>query len=759
MKNTINESTTADVLSESFIDGEIQSNVDFDNLDEIVYNSSSSFDISEIADILLDNIQEYVFITDSISKNIVYLNKPLSDALGLTGAFVGTCHSLIKGCNKQCAECNANHAIDKSFYVTSLVETKLKDQYTIKSRTINLYDCTYNINIAIQKNNELYQDRLTGKPVFNIDEIIEPYTRIYIQNIKNPDIQVYRYLECFGLDTDASFCALYEYKKDEQKHSFLDLEEEVTETNSKSQASNFRRSQLWANPKFRMIATFEEISEQLLDKSITQMLPCIYDTDEKHKLFSLPLFNDDIFIGCIFLYNPNLDRLSKYQNSLQILGNLFSSALSHRKMHSELTMISNQDTLTNLKNRQSLLNDVNILSVNSDIGIIFLNVNGLKQINSNLGLKNGDTILLKTASLLKQLLHNSPYIYRIGGDEFLGIITNIKEHDFLMLSDMIKAFMSSDKGFSVSVGSYWTKFGINIQKAINNAETDMYAEKKKFYRNLGSAEIKVEDPRYRSQNDSLLNIIEPDRIKELVDNGAFKILYQPKYAIQGEQAQIAGAEALVRLVINGATVPPDDFIPALESAHYTHLIDYHVFDAICKKMREQLDQGKKILPVSCNFSRHTIVRPEFSSKLKQIMDHYHLSYDLIPLEVSEHTSTQRHQELVAVTKFLQAEGFKISIDDFGTAHANIYTLADLSVNEVKFDKKLIDNLGNKDNYKLTTILSVLITMCKKLGIQTTAEGVEQKIQNDILKELGCDEIQGYYYSKPISCDEYYDKVI
>ena len=101
----------------------------------------------------------------------------------------------------------------------------------------------------------------------------------------------------------------------------------------------------------------------------------------------------------------------------------------------------------------------------------------------------------------------------------------------------------------------------------------------------------------------------------------------------------------------------------------------------------------------------------------------------------------------------------MSNDDFGTAHANIYTLADLSVNEVKFDKKLIDNLGNKDNYKLTTILSVLITMCKKLGIQTTAEGVEQKIQNDILKELGCDEIQGYYYSKPISCEEYYDKVM
>ena len=384
-----------------------------------------------------------------------------------------------------------------------------------------------------------------------------------------------------------------------------------------------------------------------------------------------------------------------------------------------------------------------------------MNVNGLKQINSTLGINEGDAILVKTASLLKQLLHNSEYIYRIGGDEFVGIKTCISEHEFSIVSDMLKAFMTNEKGFSVSVGSQWIHSGMSIMSALNKAEADMYSEKKNYYRSHSGENVAE---RYRSENDKLLNIIEPARIQQLIDDGCFKVFYQPKFKIQGEKAEIGGAEALVRLFINGSVVPPDDFIPALEAAHYTHIIDYYVFECICKRMKERLDKGKKIVPISCNFSRHTIVRPEFKTKLKAIMDNYNIGYEMIPLEVSEHTNTNKHKELVEVTEKLSSEGFNISIDDFGTAHANIYTLADLSVSEVKFDKKLIDNIASEDNEKITTILSVLITMCKKLGIKTIAEGVEDKEQNDILKSLGCDEIQGYYYSKPIKDDEFYGKL-
>lgn len=132
----------------------------------------------------------------------------------------------------------------------------------------------------------------------------------------------------------------------------------------------------------------------------------------------------------MFFKSPDEKVLKALQPALNTISILMSSSLTHRIMHAELTNITNIDPLTKLKNRNSLLSEVNTLSVNYNIGVIYLNVNGLKQINSKMGVKTGDTILVKTASLLKQLLHDSEYIYRISGDEFVGIYPNIEEHDF-----------------------------------------------------------------------------------------------------------------------------------------------------------------------------------------------------------------------------------------------------------------------------------------------------------------------------------------
>lgn len=762
-----NDTTTADILSESYLDGEIQSSLDFDNLDDVVYNSSSSFDISEIADLLLDNIDQYVFITDATTKNIVYLNKPLSEALGVDGCFVGTCHELIRGCKSPCKECNCNHSIGDNFYVTSLVESKLKNGYVIKSKNIELYNRTYTINVALLDNKfpsvKKDEQQNTSSDQANLNDIIAPFTEIYTRNIKDPDVQLYRFIENLGKLTDSNFCCIYEQTKlsmdvknvsesDDSLSSDFPLNNDSDKL--KSVQTKFHRSHLWISDAFKHNQDSVQLPDEILKKAEEEQ--DIFDFKVGDATFyCFPLISDENYLGAVFLKSPDENRFKGLVPALKTISILMSSSLTHRILHAELTNITNIDPLTKLKNRNSLLSEANILSVSQDIGVIYLNVNSLKQINSKMGMKAGDAILVKTASLLKQLLHDSEYIYRIGGDEFVGIYPNIDEHDFLMVSDMLKAFMTSDKGFSVSVGTSWVKSGVLIQSAINLAESDMYSEKKKYYRVHPGNE---NNSRYRSENDSLLTIIEPAKIQKLIKDGCFKVMYQPKFRIQGETAEIAGAEALVRLIINDTVIPPDDFIPALESAHYTHLIDYFVFETICRRMRERLDLHQKILPVSCNFSRHTIVRPEFKSKLKEIMNKYHLTYEMIPLEVSEHTNTIRHKELVEVTDELSKEGFNISIDDFGTAHANIYSLADLAVSEVKFDKKLIDNIAKRNNEKITTILSVLITMCKKLGIKTIAEGVEDKEQSQILKDLGCDEIQGYFYSKPIRDEDYYKKL-
>lgn len=742
------DGSTADVLLNDLNDlndiDSLKSDLGFDNLDEVVYNSSSSFDISEIADLLLDNIDEFVFITDAASKNIVYINKPLAETLGLNQPFVGTCYSIIKGRNEPCTDCKSIYSKDDKFHINSLVDCALKDDFIIKSRNINLYDRSYIINVAIQKN--IKHSTVELNTTFN--DIIAPYTIIFSKNIHNPDILLYRFLEQLGSSIEAQSVFMYEHVQTSEDH-----QKNITDDPSLEECkANLSKILLWTSQKKEYDVAHQNVPSNILESILTEQLVKNYSTDNDCYT-ALPVQLDENLLGAVIIKNADSDKLKNLTACFKTIINLMASALHNRVMHAEITNYSNLDPLTKLKNRKCLITDITSLSVAKRLGVIFINVNGLKQINNSSGIDKGDTILKKTASLLKQLLHQSEYIYRLGGDEFIGIYPDIDEHEFILLSDMIKAFMSSDKGFSASVGTSWISSGMTIQNAINNAESDMYTEKKKYYRIS-----KNENERYRVQNDLIFDILEPARIQELISHNCFKVLYQPKFKIQGDIAKISGAEALVRLIINDKVIPPDDFIPTLESAHYTHLIDYFVFETICKHMRERLDKGMKILPVSCNFSRHSIIRPEFKTKLKEILKKYDIAPSYIPLEVSEHSSTDHHKELVEVTKKLSKEGFNISIDDFGTAHANIYTLADLTVSEIKFDKKLIDNLGKGDDEKLTTILGVLITMCKKLGIKTIAEGVEDVMQNEILKALGCDEIQGYYYSKPIVEDDYYSKI-
>ncbi len=742
------DGSTADVLLNDLNDFKdiesLKSDLGFDNLDEVVYNSSSSFDISEIADLLLDNIDEFVFITDAASKNIVYINKPLNEALGLKQPFVGTCYSIIKGKDEPCKECKSICSKDDKFHINTLVECALKDDFIIKSRNINIYDRTYIINVAIQK--KLKHSVIDLDTTFN--DVIAPYTVIFSKNIQNPDILLYRFLEHLGSSIDANAVFMYEHVQLSDEH----VKNRSNINQSDTIKSKLTKVLLWTCQKKEYDVAHQNVPVNILDSILTEQIVKNY-THENASYFALPVLLDEKILGAVIIKNANENRIKTLTPCFKTIINLMASALHNRIMQAEITNYSNLDPLTKLKNRKCLITDIPSLSVAKKLGVIFINVNGLKNINNTSGIDKGDTILKKTASLLKQLLHHSEYIYRLGGDEFIGIYPDIDEHEFILLSDMIKAFMSSDKGFSASVGTSWINSGMTIQNAINKAESDMYKEKKKYYRIS-----KSENERYRIQNDLIFDILEPAKIQELIAQDCFKVLYQPKFKIQGDVAQIAGAEALVRLIINDKVIPPDDFIPALESAHYTHLIDYFVFETICKQMRERLDKGEKILPVSCNFSRHSIIRPEFKTKLKEILNKYDITPNYIPLEVSEHSSTEHHKELVEVTEKLSKEGFNISIDDFGTAHANIYTLADLTVSEIKFDKKLIDNLGKGDDEKLTTILGVLITMCKKLGIKTIAEGVEDVVQKEILKSLGCDEIQGYYYSKPIVEDDYYSKL-
>ncbi|MGN0902345.1 MAG: hypothetical protein ACI4M9_03595, partial [Succinivibrio sp.] len=357
MKSKNNEATTADVLSEHNISGDdLNSSFDFESLDDIVYNSSSSFDISEIADLLLDNIDEYVFITDSVSKNIVYINRPLSDAIGVKLPFVGTCYSLLRGRDTPCPECSAVHAVDDNFHVTSLIECTFNNNYVIKSKNIEIYSRTYTINVALKKNENLSNDISDISNKLSDTNLIIPFTNIFTSNIKNPDVQVYRYVECIGFVNHADYVCLYEFARN------------TREAHSEHTAStDLVRSHIWCSDSTKKDSDEISIPDAIV-KSVTGLRSFSELNYENSCYCVIPLEIGDSYLGCIIMRNPDRECLEQFKKFVKTISGFVSSALSQRRMYAQLSTLSNIDELTGLKNRKSLLNDVNSLSIIKNLG-------------------------------------------------------------------------------------------------------------------------------------------------------------------------------------------------------------------------------------------------------------------------------------------------------------------------------------------------------------------------------------------------------
>ena len=298
------DGSTADVLLNDLNDFKdiesLKSDLGFDNLDEVVYNSSSSFDISEIADLLLDNIDEFVFITDAASKNIVYINKPLTEALGLKQPFVGTCYSIIKGRDEPCKECKSICSNDDKFHINTLVDCALKDDFIIKSRNINLYARTYIINVAIQK--KIKHSVVDLDTTFN--DVIAPYTIIFSKNIHNPDILLYRFLEHLGTSIDANAVFMYEH---------VQLTDENGKNKSGNDQSDVIKSKLtkillWTCQKKEYDVAHQNAPVDILDSILTEQIVKNY-THENDHYCALPVLLDEKILGAVIIKNANEDRL------------------------------------------------------------------------------------------------------------------------------------------------------------------------------------------------------------------------------------------------------------------------------------------------------------------------------------------------------------------------------------------------------------------------------------------------------------------
>ncbi len=248
-------------------------------------------------------------------------------------------------------------------------------------------------------------------------------------------------------------------------------------------------------------------------------------------------------------------------------------------------------------------------------------------------------------------------------------------------------------------------------------------------------------------------------VETAIEQDEFVVYLQPKFDIKNEH--IKGAEALIRWNYkNKDFLPPYRFIPFFEKDGSIAKIDDLVLKKVCAALAKWKEEGKQLYPISVNLSRSRMYDENLIDNLVGIVDSYGVDHKLIDFELTESATYDNMEHMLSVLEELRGLGFKISMDDFGTGYSSLSLLTQMPIDTLKIDKSFVDTVAAANERKEDIIvLQHIITLAKELGFDCLAEGAESKPQVDSLRELGCEIIQGYYYSKPIPITDYEEKYL
>lgn len=244
---------------------------------------------------------------------------------------------------------------------------------------------------------------------------------------------------------------------------------------------------------------------------------------------------------------------------------------------------------------------------------------------------------------------------------------------------------------------------------------------------------------------------EIDEINEAILHNEFVVYYQPKFHLASRR--FISSEALVRWDSKKhGLLPPSKFIPLVEAAGLIHEIDIYVFKKVCEDLNEAKRKGRRIIPVSINFSLYEFYSNEFLNNIMDLLDHYKINPSYIEIEITEATSRANTFTSISIIKKLREKGIRVLMDDFGVGFSNIGNLRKIPFDAVKIDKSFIDDIVT--DFKSRAIVKFLIELCQANNLEVIAEGVDNKEQVEILRKYKCNTIQGFYYSEALPYKEY-----
>ncbi len=511
--------------------------------------------------------------------------------------------------------------------------------------------------------------------------------------------------------------------------------------------------------------------EKIIGLKHQQVIGCLGSTiypQEDGKAACLEIYNDVLESGVSTSFEFEFKELGMTVNisAAKLSNGHFATILediTQRKADEKhIEKLAFYDNLTGLPNRvlmQDRLSQMTSCAKRSDrkIGLFFLDIDHFKRINDTFGHDTGDQLLIVVAKRLRNVLRDCDTVCRIGGDEFVVLVNDISTRNgaAMIACKILEALAHATvlKGkevyTSTSIGiSIFPEDGADTDSLLKNADIAMYQAK-------GSGRNTYRFYSSEMNSKALEQLLLANDLRKALEKNEFYLDYQPQ--IDLSEGRITGTEALIRWQhADFGKISPAQFIPLAEETGLILSIGQWVMTKACQQTREIQQRCNIPLRVAVNLSTKQFQDPNLLSYIKEILHDTGLAAEDLELEITESILMENVEKAQLILHQLQAMGVTLAIDDFGTGYSSLSYLRTFPIDRLKIDKSFIQRITTHPDD--AAITKAIIAMGHSIGVKIVAEGVEQKDEMTYLQENNCDEVQGFYFSRPIDPETLINKI-
>jgi diguanylate cyclase (GGDEF)-like protein/PAS domain S-box-containing protein len=445
------------------------------------------------------------------------------------------------------------------------------------------------------------------------------------------------------------------------------------------------------------------------------------------------------------------------QGVIYRIAGIAEDVTDRKRAEEQLVELAHYDVVTKLPNRALLYDRLahgiaRARRSGSVLAVLFIDVDRFKHVNDTFGHAAGDELLKRVSERLSECIRAEDTVGRLSGDEFAIVLSQLvaAEDAALVAKKVLAAFNRSfqiegaEVYVTVSIGiTVFPTDSVDQDTLLRNADVAMYRAKE-----LGRNNYQFYTPEMNRRTREMLNM--EGELRRALERGELVAHYQPKVSLA--TGRITGVEALMRWRHpERGLISPADFMPLLEETGLIVQAGERIMRAVCRQLRDWIAAGVRPVPVAINLSARQFVAPDLAASIGRILEEHGVPAELVELEITESSIMSNTEEAIRTLERLQTMGLAIAVDDFGTGYSSLSYLKRFPLRALKIDRSFVrDMTSDPDD---ATITQAVISMAHSLALKVVAEGVETEAQLALLARYGCDEVQGYLFSRPVPGSE------